>query len=141
MSTTTKPKAATVPAARKKFPTKEQLRTIGITNGYDLVRLLAEPKVFISFSPRMTGRGYQPGQFQVIHLDHQTNPNGHWQDHGHKTFRVALAITKEQALADAIKWTDATFGKSDWVRDPFGDYQDSKVIALTWAVLDVASGK
>lgn len=123
------------PKYRQRFPTKVQLRAVQITNGYNLCELLDEPKVFISFSPAMTGGASQFAKFQVIRVGYRTDPKAHWADNGNKTFDI-FTHGKEQALADAIEWTDAKYGKRDWVKDPFGDYQDNRLIALAWVKVD-----
>lgn len=40
-----------------------------------------------------------------------------------------------EALVKAIAWADANYGKREWIRDPFGNYQDKKVLDIVWALV------
>jgi hypothetical protein len=39
-----------------------------------------------------------------------------------------LGKKQSQALDDAKAWASANFGVVGWIRDPFGDWQDKRVI-------------
>lgn len=108
-----------------KFPTKEKMRAVGI-NPHALATL-GPGRVYISWSPMEIGRLSRVAMYQVIHLDHKTDPKGHWSDYGHKTFSI-FRDTKEQALAAAIAWADEKYGKREWIRSPWGDYHESAVL-------------
>ena len=76
----------------KRFPTKNQMRDLRecIANSHNLASL-TDQKVYISWSPQMSGRAY--------------------------------------------RWADKKFGKREWVRDPFGSYQDPQALERVWALV------
>jgi hypothetical protein len=130
-----------IPAARKKFPTKTQLATAGIINAHQLADLQSEPKVYVSFAASDNGRGGTGAKFQVIRIGYITDPKAHFLDRGRKTFTVFGFPTKEAAAHAACEWAEARYGKREWVRDPFGSYQDVRVIGLAWAAVDAATAE
>lgn len=121
---------------RTKIPTKKQLEELNIHNPHNLASLTAQ-KVFISWSPQMTGRAYRPAHYAVVHIGHKTDPGGHWMDDGHKTFSIygGEGKDKESRLQQSIAWANEKFGARVWVRDPWGSYQDPSVIGLAWSAL------
>ena len=120
-----------------KFPTKKQMAEVGVHNPHNLVSL-TEQKVAIYWSPQITGRGYRCAHYAVIHLGFQTAPGGPWYENGNKTFNVLFETTKEKALAEAIAWTNKRYGAREWVRDPWGSYQDPSVVGLVHALIKKA---
>jgi hypothetical protein len=132
----------------KKFPTKNQLRAIhtkqspyGFVNGWDLAKEFSPDKVFISYTPALTGRGYMPPKFTIHHIGYKTDPNGPWYDYGNKTFDVIFRKEEEAALVQAIEWADNRYGKREWVRDPFGNYQDKIVLDKVWVLVKESKEK
>lgn len=105
------------------------MKTVGVFNGH-AIAALAPDQVYISFSPSQTGRGAMSARYQVVRIGYRTDPNAHFLDNGHKTF--SAGIRKEQALRDAMEWADKRYGKREWLRDPYGNYQDARVIPLLW---------
>lgn len=73
-------------------------------------------------------------KFTIHHIGHKTDPNASWYDYGNKAFHVAFK-KKEEALAQAIEWADNRYGKREWVRDPFGNYQNKIVLDRVWALV------
>lgn len=113
--------------------TKAILREHGIVNPWIFCNR-GGGKVFISYSPQITGRAYQSARWQVISPGRKTDPDGHYRDNGHKTFSVnsfagkgTHSKIKEQQRLAAIAWATEKYGIDDWVRDPFGDFQQREV--------------
>jgi hypothetical protein len=117
----------------KKFPTKKQMHALKecITNSWNLAEL-TDQKVFISWAPQIVGRWYRPANFAVVHIGHKTDPKGHWQNDGHKSFYIYDGDTRDSRVLEAIAWADKKFGKRTWVRDPFGSYQDLQALNCVW---------
>jgi hypothetical protein len=60
-------------------------------------------------------------------------------DYGNKKFTVwGGKEGREKVIAEVIAWTDARYGKREWVKDPFGSYQDARVIPLVWKYIEDA---
>jgi hypothetical protein len=124
--------------AKTKFPTKAQLNALNIHNGHNLADLTKD-KLFISFTPASTGRGGRSAHFRVSHIGYQSDPTAHFLDYGCKTFTVwGGKAGREKVLVDVIAWTNAKYGEREWVKDPFGSYQDAQVIALAWEKVEAA---
>lgn len=122
---------------REKFPTKGKIREAKIFNSWELARLLpaAADQFYISFQPNTYGRGGQSANFHVIHTRIKTDPQGHWMDNGHKSFLI-FTKDKEATRLEAIEWANQRFGARDWVRDPFGSYQQRAVLDAAWQAVD-----
>ena len=111
----------------RKFPTKRLMEEAKIHNSHNIASLTKD-KIFICFTPAMTGRGSFPAGYSIVHIGHKTDPKGHWRDYGDKTFNIGGRADKEEALAEAIAWANERFGKREWVRDPYGSYQEESAI-------------
>ena len=111
-----------------KFPSKTRLNEIDVRNPYELAML--GPRIYVGFSPQQLGRINRSAHYQVIHCGKQTNPGGHWQDNGHKTFLCWGRADKAEKAAEAVKWATEYSGITEWVRDPFGGFQDAKLIEI-----------
>jgi hypothetical protein len=124
------------PKVRTKFPTKAAMKAVGVFNPRNLAST-CEDDVCIHFSASDTkGRATRAARYSVHRKNEKTDPkNAHWMDYGYKAFSV-FGAGKEKALAEAIAWTDAKYGKRVWVRDPWGSYQDERTIAAVWALID-----
>ena len=111
----------------KKFPSKNKMAAppANIRNPYMIAKMTTD-KIFIAWSPQEKGRAYRSARYSVIHVGFKTDPKSHWQDYGNKTFCVFT--TRESAAQQAIEWANKRYGKREWVRDPFGSYQDVRAI-------------
>ena len=118
----------------KKFPTKKQMSEVGVHNSYNLAAL-TDQKVFIAWSPQQTGRYYRLAHFAVVHIGYKTDPKGHWQDDGHKSFHIYGGDTRDGKAAEAMSWANKKFSKRSWVRDPFGSYQDPQALECAWELV------
>lgn len=117
--------------AKTKFPTKTQLHTVGIHNPHNIASLTPD-KLFISWTPSSARGGY-PAFFQIAHIGDSSDPKA---DYGHKMFRLLGGKEgREKGLAEAIVWANARYGVREWVKDPFGSYQDARAIALVWTAM------
>lgn len=121
---------------RKRFPTKEAMRSAGVHNSWELAKLLPPADwFFISHTSRKTGRGSMPAKFQVTHLRLRTDPEAHWSDYGKKTFTFGIS-SKAARLQEAIDWANERFGTREWIKDPHGSFQQRSVLNAVWALID-----
>jgi|ERR1700721_1389691 len=124
----------------KKFPTKARMEVARIHNSHNIANL-TEQKIWICFSPADYDRGgYGSAHYSVIHIGYKTDPDGPWYNHGNKTF-LSLSKSKEEILPEAIIWTNEKFGSREWVRDPWGSYQDASALELAWAQVKAAEAE
>lgn len=113
--------------------TKAILKAMRINNPHNLCTVGCG-KVFVIYRPQMTGRAHQNAAWQVIRPGYKTDSQGSWRDNGHKTFNVWAKgnsthnEVKEQQRLAAIAWSTEKYGITEWVRDPFGDYQEKTTI-------------
>jgi len=127
--------------AVKKFPSKNKMHQIGVLNSYDIAEL-GRGKVFISWSPQMLDRGYEPAKYQVIHIGYHTNPKAPWYDYGHQTFNLfQYERDRDKTARAAMAWADKKMGKREWVRDPFGSYQDARALEAVIEKMKKAGGE
>ena len=63
--------------------------------------------------------------WQVSGVGFDTDPGGHWANHGCKHFDVTCKAEKASRLGEAIRWCREKFGVSEdrWEKDPWGGYQ------------------
>lgn len=86
-------------------------------------------KIYVGYSPQDTGRAGRSAKWRVIGPGIKTDPQAHFMDNGCKTFHVhpmnaeTHHAAKERARLEAIAWATEHYGITEWVRDPFGDYQ------------------
>jgi hypothetical protein len=121
------------PKIRTKFPTKAILQSLGITNPITLGNAFVD-RIVIHFSPSSASqRGGRGAYFSVHYKGRVTDPGAHWMDYGHKVFSVEGS--RNTALAKAIEWTNEKYGEREWIRDPWGSYQDQRTIAAVWALV------
>lgn len=106
--------------------TKAALNAIGIHNSHNFCTA-GGGRVYVDYIPAITGRGYRSARWQVIGIRCKTDPDGHWQDYGHKTFTVHERATKPIREAEAKDWATRNYLIAEWKRDPFGGWQEPKV--------------
>jgi len=106
----------------KKFPSKNKMRELGFFNGHGIAEMTSL-KLWIGFRPQDLGRGGHGAAYRVHRNGFNTYPKAAWYDYGSKTFNVFME-SKEKTLQLALDWADKKYGKREWVRDPFGNYQD-----------------
>jgi hypothetical protein len=115
--------------------TKALLSEHGIHNPHNFCTA-GGGKIYIAYSPQITGRAYRSASWQVIMPNGKTDPDGAWCDNGQKSFDVnSVAVPecdtphkrKEYQRLAAIAWATEKYGIDDWVKDPFGDYQQREV--------------
>jgi hypothetical protein len=85
-------------------------------------------RLFISYQPRPQGRmgiGSIPG-WKVVGIRFHTDPEADFLDHGCKRFTCGTR-DKEAGLAEAKAWATEKYGITEWIRDPFGAWQDESV--------------
>jgi hypothetical protein len=124
-----------VKKAPKKFPSKTLLRAVKVFNSWDL-GMLSKQRIYISWTPQLSGRGYRPAHYAVIHIGHKTDPKGHWMDDGHKSFHLYGREERDLRAAEAMKWANKKFGKRAWVRDPFGSLQSPETLEAAWKLVN-----
>jgi len=115
-----------------KFPTKNQMRAAKIFNSYDMAAMFPEAKVWISVVAADTGRGGHSARVKVHGIGFDTDSKAHWADYGSKTFIVWGRDTKEETIEEAKLWANEKFGPRVWVRNPYGDWLDARVLPLIW---------
>jgi hypothetical protein len=90
-----------------------------IVNGWDVARQAGEaglPDIHVGYTPAFTGRGYRSARWQVVRPGYKTDPEGHWEDDGHKTFSVLSRDVKESQRLAAIDWASYRYGIEEWGR-------------------------
>ncbi len=106
---------------------KDALRAIGIFNGHNAMTAAKAagydgPDILLTYAPTDTGRGGRSAYWRVSSLSHKTDPDGHWQDYGHKTFTVwgtgTHAEIKTRTLKSAQEWAAARYGVTEWAKVP-----------------------
>ena len=124
--------------------TKEKLKAIGIFNPHNFCTI-GGGRIFVGYSPQVTGRAYRTAKWQVCGVREKTDPKAFWMDNGQKAFDVngvaanssgTHAEIKEIQRLAAIAWATEKYGIDDWVKDPFGDYQERRVWERVAALLD-----
>jgi hypothetical protein len=105
---------------------EDALRARGIVNGGDVIKRAVAAgltPVMLSFTPELTGRGYRPARWAVVHAEEKTDPGGHWMDYGLKVFapywhKGTTAEKRAAAREDAIAWTNEKYGTTTWAAIP-----------------------
>jgi hypothetical protein len=106
-------------------PSQQQAREC--LNTWDQLVEAGGDQIAISYHPR-DSRGVQAAKYSVWRIKDgqalKTDPHAAWYDHHLKTFMCWSTDRsgKSKALAQAMAWADATYGKRDWVRNRQGDY-------------------
>ena len=118
--------------------TVERLRELKLVNSYELCAR-GGGKVWIAYRSRDL-RSCIPSAWRVIGLDFDTDPKAHWADYRCKSF-MPFHKTRAEALAEAQKWAGERYGIAEWARDPYGAYQDARVIAWMKRLLRDAEKK
>lgn len=116
--------------------TKAALREhLFIGNTADLVKR-TEAGIYLSYRTQQLGRAYQSAAWQVLRPGYKTDPGGHWQDHGQKTFSVYQPREEKDAVLEQAKaWVSERYGIKGWERTPFGDYVPAGTMAKVDALL------
>lgn len=83
-------------------------------------------KVLIMYRPHDRGRGGQCAAWQVAGVYFSTDRRAYWRDYGCKTF-VCDSTNRDAKLDEAKRWATEEYGITEWVRDPFGGWQDKRV--------------
>ena len=105
--------------------TRAELKAAGIHNSW----AIAEGSgsfLYIGYTP--SSRESSP-QWQVVNTRDKTDPGGHWQNRGHKTFAVMGRAQKQPQLQAAFDWCKARWSIFDWERDPWGSYHPAGTLA------------
>jgi len=95
-------------------------------------------KVHVDYRPTITGRGYTSARWQVVGIGFQTDPGGHFQDNGQKTFSIMGRDQKQARLQEALDWASERYGISSWERSPYGSYVPTGTVAAMKARLKAA---
>jgi hypothetical protein len=103
-----------------RFPSKTRLQEHGIHNSWDVCSK-GGGRVYVDYHAR--GKVDPPG-WHVIGIGFDTDPNAHWSDYGRKSFSGTM---RSAALLAAKSWASGNYGIVQWVRDPFGGWQDADV--------------
>ena len=118
----------------KRFPTKDQMRAAKVFNCWELSQL-GPDKLHVSFTPQEVGRMTRCAQYQVIRVGYKTDPKAHWLDYGNKTFSCYGTKDKDETRLAAIAWADGRYGTREWIRDPWGSWQDARVLPTIWELV------
>jgi len=102
--------------------TKAECNAVNVHNSYNLCEL-GGGTLYVGFCSHASRAGI-PSGWKVVGLGFQTDPKAHWTDNGCKTFD---GKKHSEAKQQAMDWASEKYGVEDWVRDPFGGYQDKKV--------------
>lgn len=108
--------------------TKPQLREQkNIVNPHDFCRK-GGGRLFISYQSRPPGRmgTCMISGWKVVGIGFKTDPEAHFLDYGCKRFSCG-SHDKETRLAEAKAWATEKYGITEWIRDPFGAWQDAGV--------------
>lgn len=106
--------------------TKKILNEFGLHNGHN-VCVAGGGKIYIWYRARGVYRsGITPG-WMVSGINFKTDPVGHWLNNGNKKFS-GFPKPRAEWLEDAKKWAGEKYGITEWERDPFGDWQDKRVM-------------
>lgn len=107
--------------------TTDLLGTVGVVNDHGFFN--RQGLVWIDYTPADNGRGGHGGYATVFGQGVKTNPGGHWQDYGRKTFRMRdnpVGVTlKAYRVGLAQVWATERYGVKEWARTPFGGYGDA----------------
>lgn len=103
--------------------TKDTLRRLGLINPYAVAKAGPEPRVLIDYRPQDLSRVGHHARWQVCDMGFKTDPDGHWDDYGHKTFDCySPRKDKEQMRVEAIAWATEQYGIVEWEKSPYGSY-------------------
>jgi hypothetical protein len=93
------------------------LRDLGVHNPYNAVvfakRRGVTPDVYIDYRPQDHLIG---ARWQVISPSHKTDPDGHWMNHGAKSFHVWNRRDRAAILEDAKAWAAEHYGVTEWAK-------------------------
>jgi hypothetical protein len=104
------------------------MREVRIFNSHDIAEL-GPDKLYLHWSPQVSGRYYRPAYYAVIRIGFKTDPRAHWQQDGHKWFcTYEYEYNRERTVEAAMVWADQSYGRREWVRDPNGSYQDARAL-------------
>lgn len=104
--------------------TKEILREHKIYNSHDICRVFGG-KIYLTYHAP-DGRRCMSAKWVAQGVGIKTDPDGPWYNNGMKTF---IGKMRSPALDEAKRWANEQYGISDWLRDPWGCWQDSEVVA------------
>ena len=103
--------------------TKDTLHRLDLINPYDVARAGPKPRVFIDYRPQDLSRAGHPARWQVCGIGFKTDPDGHWEDYGHKTFNCFRpSKDKEFMRLEAVAWASEKYGVEEWEKSPYGSY-------------------
>lgn len=92
----------------------DRLQAIGVFNPYGAAQR-GESTIYIDYRPQQNGRAYQCAAWQVVDASgKKTDPGGHWQDYGHKTFNVFRRERRASQLEAAKAWAAERYGITEW---------------------------
>lgn len=113
--------------------TAELLREVGIYNQHNLAS--TADIAYVDYRPVDNGLGGHGAKWQIVWPGHQTDPDGWWGNHGHKTFTLfrpgTAAERKTAALADALEWCEAQWGT------PSGGWKKFRILSDSWWPADI----
>jgi hypothetical protein len=84
--------------------------------------------VYIDYNAATKGRGGRSAHIQVIATHGHTDVHAAWYDYGRKTWTCSQ-LTRAERLDEAKAWATEKYGITDWIKDPFGGWQDARVVA------------
>jgi hypothetical protein len=119
-----------------KFPIRKQLRAVHIVNSTDVALLLPSQKVWLAVQSAQYGRVSNSASVQVVGINsHHTDKKAAWYDYGKKTFIIRNNEDKPRQLRRAKMWVGTHYGRRSWIRDPFGNWHDARILPLVWKVI------
>jgi hypothetical protein len=100
--------------------------TAPVVNGHGVMRWARAlggytgPLVYLWYRPAERGRATIHPAWQVVEVGAYSDPNGHFTDHGHKTFLAGGggSPTKVPALEQAQDWAAERYGITEWTNMP-----------------------
>jgi len=113
--------------------TKILLRDNKIYNSWEIAKR-GELHFFISYSAAEP-KSCKGASWHVVGVGFKTDSDAAWYDNGCKAFQVWGRKDKEDVLAKAKEWASQKYGIAEWERDPFGGWQDKRLIDLLRATL------
>jgi hypothetical protein len=107
--------------------TKATLNTINIHNPHNL-RKAGGGQIVIVYNPAVIGRMARFAKWRVIEIKGGVDSLGLWGSYRCQTFDVCHRKQKEPQRLAALAWATENYEIAEWVRDPFGGYQEAAVI-------------
>ena len=121
--------------------TRETLRLLRLITPRDIARAGPEPRIFIDYMPQDLTRGGHNAKWQVYGVGFKTDPEGHWDDYGNKTFDCwRPSVDKEPQRLAAIAWATKQYGVKEWERSLYGSYHPAGTVAAALRARQSAVG-